>query len=360
MKILQLSKYYPPTYGGIELVAEFFSRAGIDLGHKMHVISLGKTNKQYTGTYGEKVLESKENINFKSSPVSLSYAQNLKRELLQNTPDWLLVHLPNPFAHELLKFYRTLIQQKKIKVAGIYHSDIVNQVTLRDAYNFYFLRDKDLYDAFFCSSFDLQKSSSILSQVDQQKIKIIPFCIDHQYNQTLQRPTQFQGKFITVGRMVPYKGYEFLIETFKTLPYELTIVGNGPLRTKLEKMAGRNIRFVGAVSEQEKYQLFNQHDALIMSSINRAEAYGMTIVEAFSMGLPVIASDIDTGVSFLVRDGKTGLKFPILDQNALKNKIQQLANSQEFARSVSQTSHQFFQKELSYSAFRNNFSLLLK
>lgn len=353
MKILQLSKYYPPTFGGLEIVAEFFSRAAIDLGHEVKVLSVGKETKHYRGKYGEQVFQCREEIKLNSSPLSLQFYLKFSQLLKTETPDLIFVHLPNPFSHELLKIFSSIIKENKIRVVGIYHSDIINQVTLRDAYNLYFRNSIHLYDNFICSSPNLKETSSILSHLNHEVVKIIPFCIDNP-GQVRPRKNEFKGKFLTIGRMVPYKGFEFLIEAFSTLPYELTVVGEGPLWDSLTSKAGPNVKFLGSVSEEEKYNLFADHDALIMSSINRAEAFGMTIVEAFSAGLPVIASDIDTGVSFLVRDGETGLKFAIKNQSQLHLQIERLMKNSELAENLSRRSTDFFHSHLSYQAFRKN------
>lgn len=358
MKILQLSKYYPPTFGGLEIVAEFFSRAAVDLGHEVKVLSVGAENKVYQGKYGEQVFQCKEEIKLNSSPLSLQFFLKFKQFLRSETPDLIFVHLPNPFSHELLKMFASLIKEKKVRVVGIYHSDIINQVTLRDAYNLYFKNSVHLYDNFICSSPNLKETSSILSHLDSDIVKIIPFCIDNPV-QVRPRTNQFKGKFLTIGRMVPYKGFEFLIDSFSSLPYELTVIGQGPLWNHLTSKAGPNIKFLGSVSEEEKYNLFADHDALIVSSINRAEAFGMTIVEAFSAGMPVIASDIDTGVSFLVREGETGLKFGIKNEGQLRSQIDRLMRNPDLADKISRQSVDFFHSQLSYSAFRNNVNQFL-
>lgn len=355
MRILQLSKYYPPTHGGLELVAEFFSRAARELGHEVSVISLGKESLTYEGRFQEKVLQGREDIKLSSTPLSLAYLLQVRRQLLTGTPDYIFVHLPNPFAHEIINWLRPIASEKKVKIVGVYHSDIVNQVHLRDAYNLHFTRHLKTYDSFICSSPNLQRSSEILSKLPEGKVKIIPFCVDHAALQKpVKRPANFQGKFIAIGRMVPYKGYEFLIKTFNELPYELTLVGQGPLKAQLQKLAKPNIRFVGEISEDKKFELLQSSDALIMSSINRAEAYGMTIVEAFSIGLPVIAANLDTGVSFLVRDGITGLKFPINDVGALTDRVELLKSDRALQDKLSQGCLAFFLKELGYDAFRDN------
>lgn len=360
MKILQLSKHYPPTHGGLEIVAEFFSRACQDLGHETFVVSTGDKTLTYRGQFSETVFQGRENLKLNSSPLSIEYVRQVIDLVQSQSIEIILVHLPNPLAHEICKWIGPTISSKKIKIIGIYHSDIINQVVLRDLYNLYFKNHLSLYDFFVCSSPQLQASSVILSQVKEDQIRVIPFCIDPGLPQAPRGDKRFQGKFISIGRMVPYKGYEFLIRAFNDLPYELTIVGTGPLESSLKIIAGKNIKFLGSVSEEKKFELLNDSDALVMSSINRAEAFGMTIVEAFSVGLPVISSKIDTGVSFLARHEVTGLTFEVLDALDLRRQIERFASSALLRRDLSKNAYEFFQNTLSYPAFKGNVHSLLK
>lgn len=359
MRILQLSKYYPPYLGGLELVAQFFSRAAVDLGYHVDVVSLGNENKSYRGDFGEDVHQCKELIKIRSCPLSLRYFNQVVK-LLERKPSYIFVHLPNPMAHEILRIFSKKLKRSGTKIIGIYHSDIINQVFLKRVYNMHFKRDSELYYKFVCSSPNLKNLSDILSDLPSEKVEVIPYCVDHLFGaRNLNRALEFKGKFIAIGRMVPYKGFEFLIETFKTLPFQLTIVGDGPLLDTLKSKASSNIRFVGKLSEDEKFELMKQHDALIMSSINRAEAYGMTLVESFSIGLPVIAANIDTGVSFLVRDQETGLKFAIQDLDSLRDKIQLFSIDKDLRLQLAMSALDFYRNELNYESFYHNVGKLL-
>ncbi len=353
MRILQLSKYYPPAHGGLELVAEFFSRAFRDRGDEVTVLALGRENAVYRGRFGERVLQGREDLKLRSSPFSLSYFREFRRYLQQERPDFVLVHLPHPFAHELVVWAKGLLRGSRTKVVGVYHSDIINQVLLRDAYNLHFSRSLDAYDFFVCSSPNLKRSSAVLAGVPDSRVHVIPFCVVGP-GSPAPRPREFRGRFISIGRLVPYKGYDFLVDAFRRLPYELTIVGCGPLAEKLRARAPANVRFTGEVSDDEKARLLEAHDGLIVSSVNRAEAYGMTIVEAFASGVPVVASAVDTGVSFLVRDGETGLMFEIRDEASLRRKLESFAANPDLLRAVSARALDFYHRDLSYGAFREN------
>lgn len=48
---------------------------------------------------------------------------------------------------------------------------------------------------------------------------------------------------VSIGRMVPYKGFEFLIDTFSNSEFELNIIGNGPLEKKIRKYISKMSRY---------------------------------------------------------------------------------------------------------------------
>lgn len=98
--------------------------------------------------------------------------------------------------------------------------------------------------------------------------------------------------------MVPYKGFEFLIDTFNNTEFDLDIIGNGPLLSKLKSLCASNVKIHHDLNHKSKNELLSSADLLVVGSINRAEAYGMTIVEAFYCEIPVIAPRINTGVTF--------------------------------------------------------------
>ncbi len=358
MRILQLSKYYPPTFGGVELVAEFFARASTELGEAMDVVALGADTRTYTGRHGERVWQCREDVKLASSPFSLEYLRRVRRALVEAPPAVILVHLPHPFAHEVVKLLRPQIRAAGARVVGIYHSDIVNQRLLRDLYELHFLRDADAYDAWVCSSPNLRDSSPVLSRFSRLAVHVIPFCV--------HPPPPDAGvggeeaDFIAIGRMVPYKGYEFLLEAVRGTSYRLTLVGDGPLLPRLRALAPPNVRFTGPVDDEEKYRLMRLHRALVMSSVNRAEAYGMTIVEAFSVGLPVVAADIDTGVSFLVREEQTGLKFPVRDVAGLRRSLERIKDDAALREQLARGASAFYESELTFPAFARRTSALLR
>ena len=79
----------------------------------------------------------------------------------------------------------------------------------------------------------------------------------------------------------------------------------------------------------------------------------MVIVEAFQRGIPVIAADINSGVTYLVQQEKTGLIFDILDSQGLIGCLERISQDPQLYKSLSRQSREFFDQNLSFDQFKS-------
>jgi rhamnosyl/mannosyltransferase len=136
-------------------------------------------------------------------------------------------------------------------------------------------------------------------------------------------PRPAETRFLAVGRLTYYKGYDLLIEAFRSVPKgSLVIVGDGELRERLDaqiksrKLTAR-IRLLGKLPDDQLAASFSAADVFCMSSIDRSEAYGVVLLEAAQFGLRIIASDIvgsPTGRLAVALGGQT---LPATNKNKL-------------------------------------------
>lgn len=104
---------------------------------------------------------------------------------------------------------------------------------------------------------------------------------------------------VYTGRISPEKGLETVVEAMATLPeVQLVAVGDGPERARLERLAGRNVIFPGAVSAVEPY--LRAADVFILPSFQ--EGLSISLLEALALGMPVLASDIPANRDLLERE----------------------------------------------------------
>jgi glycosyltransferase involved in cell wall biosynthesis len=125
-----------------------------------------------------------------------------------------------------------------------------------------------------------------------------------------------------VGRLVPYKGADILLEAaaefLRSGQLETQIIGDGPQKSLLEAMVdrlgiGNSVRFEGWVPHIEIQNRLRLCDVLILPSIR--EFGGAVVVEAMALGVPPIVADYG-GPSELV-DEKTGIRVPFSDRQSL-------------------------------------------
>jgi len=123
------------------------------------------------------------------------------------------------------------------------------------------------------------------------------------------------------------KGVDVLLRSWGSEPLE--IVGEGPQRAALERLAPPSVRFRGALAAEEVPTLLADARALLMPS--RSEGLPRVVAEAFAAGVPVIASRVG-GLPELVRDGLNGLLVDPDDDDGWRAAVARLADDGESVR----------------------------
>lgn len=111
--------------------------------------------------------------------------------------------------------------------------------------------------------------------------------------------------FLFVGRLAPEKGVATLLDAWRYVPAPLLVIGDGPELAVLRAKAPENVQVVGALPGDRIPRLLSQARALMVPS-RWYEGQPRSILEAFAVGVPVVASRIG-GLPELVEDGATGL-----------------------------------------------------
>lgn len=145
--------------------------------------------------------------------------------------------------------------------------------------------------------------------------KIIHPMID---SSKFQTASEAKGYFLAVGRLIPYKKFDLIIETFNQTGLPLKIVGTGVAEKELKAQAKENIEFLGYTDNETLKKLYAECEALIFPQI---EDFGITPLEAMASGRPVIALN-QGGSRDTVIDGKTGIFFEKQTPESLKSAIE--------------------------------------
>ncbi|WP_034260104.1 glycosyltransferase family 4 protein [Altibacter lentus] len=156
-------------------------------------------------------------------------------------------------------------------------------------------------------------------RVEPDKIAVKPNSTDGTSHAII--PPEERDGYVFVGRLSEEKGVEVLIDAFNELPHlKLFILGTGELELKLKARANTTIQFMGQQPASVVREKVRHAKALVFSSII-FEGLPNTIIEAFSAGTPVIASNIDN-INSIVDDGLDGQLFQVSNSEDLRKTIQ--------------------------------------
>jgi len=109
-----------------------------------------------------------------------------------------------------------------------------------------------------------------------------PVTVEHRDNEPKR-----ESLYLTVSQLVPYKRVDLMIEAFRRMPdRDLVVVGDGPLRRKLQARAPANVRFLGRVTDAERDGWLARARAFVFAA---EEDFGIAPLEAQAFGTPVIA-----------------------------------------------------------------------
>ena len=168
----------------------------------------------------------------------------------------------------------------------------------------------------------------------QDKVGYVPIGIkplEYDEETATRIKASFPGSklILSVGRLVPYKGFSHLIDAMSYLPdsYHLVVIGQGPLRDCLEAqvadsgLSGR-VTFAGFVEDDMLPSYFAACDVFVLASVMKTEAFGIVQLEAFSCGKPVVATKIPgSGVSWVNENGVSGLNVMPGDGRAIADAV---------------------------------------
>lgn len=170
--------------------------------------------------------------------------------------------------------------------------------------------------------------------IDESKVAVIPHFIDHrQY-----RLSPAGGEYLLYfGRLCEEKGVEMLLNVALKLPHlKIKIAGRGPLETKITALIRRknisNVELVGFLHGRALKKIIENSRLTVLPSV-WYEVFGLSILESFACGKPVVASDIG-GIPEIVRHQENGLLFRPGDLPDALNKIRLLIRNSNLLKKM--------------------------
>lgn len=158
-----------------------------------------------------------------------------------------------------------------------------------------------------------------------------------------------QDYLLIVSRLVKWKKIEIAIQAVNKTGRKLVIVGSGPDRKRLEKIAGQNseIFFAGSVTNNQLRLYLQFAKALI---ITQKEDFGISTIESLACGRPVIAYR-DGGQAEIIENKKSGIFFNNQSAQSIKDAIE-AASKVKWDSSVIRKTALKYSKEVFISTFQ--------
>lgn len=320
MRVLQVTGYLPPHYGGVESYVSGLSR-------ELHAMGMEVDVATSEGTAGEgpDTIQCPASVRVLGNPIM----RGLDRVIMEGAHD--IVHLHTPPQFPALQASRAC---SKVGVPYVvtYHCDgevswrglgPTIPVFMRTAGR----RILDRAERLIVTTVAYAATSPYL---DGRRYDVIPSGVDTtrfgnaanglDLRQRLGLGDRFVAGF--VGRLVEHKGVDDLLRAVAMMApgrAACLVVGDGPRRGHLVRFARRErverAVFTGPVDDRKLPDYYAAMDVLVLPSRSREEAFGMTLLEAMASGRPVVASRIP-GPSEIALDGFS-MTFPPGDVGGL-------------------------------------------
>ena len=272
-------------------------------------------------------------------PISLDFFRLYGK--LAKESDLIIIHHPFP-----LGFLAYALFTKK-KLAIWYHSDIIRQkltgFLLEPLINYVLKKAQHV----FVSNSTIISHSKFLKPL-AYKCKILPYGIRiPEYEATpavrerseLVRNDHGAPLILSVGRLVYYKGFEYLIEAMKSVDAKLLIIGNGPLKESLERQIrdgglSSRVSIIPPVKDLKPY--YYACDLFVLPSVAESEMFGLVQIEAMACGKPVVNTSLRSGVPEVSLDGITGLTVEPKNPGQLSEAINKILGDEGLRRGFSE------------------------
>lgn len=355
LSVLQLGKHYPPDIGGIESVIFNLAEGLNAIGVKCDVLCSNTINKDREDNFGDyKVIRT--SCLWKTFSCSISPGLISKLKEIQSRYDVITVHLPDPMANLAVFFARP-----KAKIVVWWHSDIVRQKFLMPFYEplqNWLIKRADLV----IGATDPHIKDSDYAELFKNKFAIVPFgigvenlnskLVDVKLLEVLKLRYASRKIIFSLGRLVYYKGFNVLVDAARFLPddYVVLIGGEGDLEKALRKQIELNglqkkVVLIGKIPQEELSTYYNFCDVFCLSSVSRAEMFGIVQLEAMSFGKPIISSRIPrSGVSCVNIDGETGFRVSPDSPEELASAIKKICGDKKLHAEMSAACLERFQK----------------
>ena len=175
---------------------------------------------------------------------------------------------------------------------------------------------------------------------------------------------------LAIGRMVPKKGFRYLIEASEILTQrgckaQIVLIGDGPLKQELQRRSidaklQNRVIFAGKVAYRQLPQWYMLADIFTMPAVrDPVDGLNVVVTEAMKFGLPIVATDVG-GNELVIDHGNNGLLCPQCDAQALADAFQQLIDHPDRAATMGRRARATFLSRASWESIVDRYLTLIK
>ena len=334
--ILHIAKYYYPYNGGIEAVTRQLVEGLTDYRNIVICFSSDRETVEEL-INGVKVYRIGVQATVLSQAISLQYGKKLRKLMKMYHPDLVHLHAPNPFVYPIV--LRALPKQTMLVLH--WHSDILSKGIFYHLVLPWENRVLHRADLVLATSPVYIEHSPQLKRV-QNKVRILPNGIlvddfilhkgDEKRIANIRKNYSDKPLVLFVGRHIPYKGIEHLIraERYIKQDVQILIAGTGPETEYYRRLAEGHdrITFLGRLSSNDVRCYYRAADIFAFPSVNKAEAFGVALVEAmYCEAVPITFTIPGSGVNWVSVNGETGIEVPLADAVAFAKAVDTLVSN---------------------------------
>jgi len=352
LRVLQHVKSFHTTHGGVERVAEELVpelNRFADL--ETDVLCQGPETRTYALPGKGRVIQVKTGLEL--GGASLSWGDFREWRRAAGRYDIVHVHLPWPQSNLNL-----FLERFDGAVVVHWHSDIVRQRLLYAGFQWlerWLLRRADR----ICVTSPKLLAESAALEGFRDKAMAVPIGMPESAQEitagevsALRERYAARAIVFALGRLVPYKGFEYLVRAAASQQGDVKILigGDGPLAGELRSLVaqlgvGDKVKLLGTLADRDVELHMRACDAFCLPSVQKSEAFGIVQVEAMRAGRPVVSTRIHgSGIDWVNEDGVTGYTVPAADAPALAQALDRIAGDAALARRLGEAARRRYEE----------------
>lgn len=356
--------YYPDVYGGIPYAIEQLML--VEPGRLQHQVLVCSKDPYISKEIYSNVKRVKSYFNLFSLPIAPCYPFRLF-QFLKKT-DIVFMHAPFPIAD--LVFSTNI--KKNIPLVVYWHSEIVSQKFLGLLIRPMIRRTLSRAHTIIVSNQKNITKGSLLEEF-VSKIKEVPYpvelrrlCRQPEYETKIESiKKKYPRLILACGRLVKYKGFEYLIEAMAAVDAHAIIIGEGVERRSLEKKIKNEglddrIYLIGSIPVNDYLAYLYAADIFVLSSVTNAETFGIVQLEAMAVGLPIINTQLETAVPNIARHEIEAITVLPRDAIQLANAINLLLNNENKRKIMGENAKKRVEREYSFELFQRSITDLIR